>query len=219
MTVGIIGTWYSAEILSHNEEQKGIFYYHTCVIIHITDETDIVTRSTTTADYSAEQRDYYLNHAKRLLPTSPGYRQLHQKPIPQYRYLKLVWDEMGKDLSYKLKYNETNQGLWISYQDQEGTISDLTYTQFSGTVQVVKAVQNHLVLTFCNRKVNGSFFSVIMTRRPNGLSEADITSNRNLLRRRGLSTSSIRKVCNSGSENIPISMIMLILSYALKHFI
>lgn len=159
-----------------------------------------------------------MNHARRLLPTPAGNRQLHQKPIPQYKYLKLVWDEMGKDLSYKLKYNESNQGLWISYQDQEGTISDLTYTQFSGTVQVVKAVQNHLVLTFCNRKVNGSFFSVILTRRPNGLSEEDIRSNRNLLRRRGLSTSSIRKVCQSGSGFIQISSIMLVLS-AIKHFI
>lgn len=159
-----------------------------------------------------------MNHARRLLPTPQGNRQLHQKPIPQYRYLKLVWDEMGKDLHYKLKYNESNQGLWISYKDQEGAISDLTYTQFSGTVQVVKAVQNHLVLTFCNRKVNGSFFSVILARRLNALSEEDIRSNRNLLKRRGLSTSSIRKVCNSGSGLMQISSIILFIA-AIKHFI
>lgn len=187
-------------------------------MIHITDETDLITKTTTTTDYSSEQRDYYMSHARRLLPTTAGPRLL-QKPIPPLRYLELVWDEMGKDLSYKLKYNETNQGLWFSYQDQEGSISDLTYTQFSGTVRVVKAVQNHLVLTFCNHKVNGSFFSVIMTRRPNGLSDDDIRSNRNLLRRRGLSTSSIRKVCNSGTHTAQISSIILLCLVAIKNFI
>lgn len=43
------------------------------------------------------------------------------------------------------------------------------YTQFTGTVQVMKAVGNHLVLTFCQTIPTQELFSVILSRKPNTL--------------------------------------------------
>lgn len=43
------------------------------------------------------------------------------------------------------------------------------YTQFTGTVQVMKAVGSHLVLTFCQTIPKGHLFSIIVSRKPNTL--------------------------------------------------
>lgn len=43
------------------------------------------------------------------------------------------------------------------------------YTQFTGTLQVMKAVGNHLVLTFCQTIPKGHLFSIILSRKPNTL--------------------------------------------------
>jgi hypothetical protein len=42
---------------------------------------------------------------------------------------------------------------------------DLPYNQFTGTVQVMKAVGNHLVLTFCDTASNSQIFTIILTRK------------------------------------------------------
>lgn len=49
---------------------------------------------------------------------------------------------------------------------------NLPYSQFGGTVQVIKAVGDHLVLTFCQR-TDDQLFTLILTRRPNTLT-ADV---------------------------------------------
>lgn len=46
----------------------------------------------------------------------------------------------------------------------------LNYGQFSGTVQVMKAVGNHMVLTFCENLPGSQLFSIILSRKPNTLS-------------------------------------------------
>lgn len=43
---------------------------------------------------------------------------------------------------------------------------DLPYNQFTGTVQVMKAVGNHLVLTFCETLPKSQIFTIILTRKP-----------------------------------------------------
>lgn len=47
---------------------------------------------------------------------------------------------------------------------------DLPYNQFTGTVQVMKAVGTHLVLTFCETLPKSQIFTVILTRKPHMLS-------------------------------------------------
>ena len=42
---------------------------------------------------------------------------------------------------------------------------DLPYNQFTGTVQVMKAVGNHLVLTFCETLPKSQIFTIILTRK------------------------------------------------------
>lgn len=46
---------------------------------------------------------------------------------------------------------------------------DMSYNQFTGTLQVMKAVKNHLVLTFCQTLPKGQLFSIVLSRRPNTL--------------------------------------------------
>lgn len=57
-------------------------------------------------------------------------------------------------------------------------MTSLNYNQFTGTIQVMKAVSDHLVLTFCqklegNQKKNegNKLFSVVLSRRPNSLTQ------------------------------------------------
>lgn len=47
-----------------------------------------------------------------------------------------------------------------------GTMLELPYNQFTGTVQVMKAVGNHLVLTFCQTLPRSQLFSIVLTRKP-----------------------------------------------------
>lgn len=49
----------------------------------------------------------------------------------------------------------------------------LNYGQFTGIVQVMKAVGHHMVLTFCNNLPYSQFFSIVLSRHHNTLS-ADV---------------------------------------------
>lgn len=105
------------------------------------------------------------------------------------RRLRLEWEERGKSLRYTLRVDGSRRGFWISaglqkgkYLDkcvestdhaticQVGTMLDLPYNQFTGTVQVMKAVGNHLVLTFCESLPKSQIFTIILTRKLHMLS-------------------------------------------------
>lgn len=116
-----------------------------------------------------------------------------------------------------------------------GTMLDLPYSQFTGTVQVMKAVGNHLVLTFCETLPKSQMFTIILTRKPHLLSREvrpsknvswlinltdfsfsylkDVQSVRGLLRRRGLSVQSVRKVCRNSSLTAKSSVILTIATF------
>lgn len=51
-----------------------------------------------------------------------------------------------------------------------GTMTKLNYNPFAGTIQVMKAVGNHMVLTFCQSMPGSQLFSVVVSRSPNSLS-------------------------------------------------
>lgn len=49
----------------------------------------------------------------------------------------------------------------------------LNYNQFPGTIQVMKAIGDHMVLTFCHIFQGSQLFSLVVTRKPNSLT-ADV---------------------------------------------
>lgn len=121
--------------------------------------------------------------------------------------------------------------LLVKISDSLGSMADLHYNQFTGTIQVIKAVGNHIVLTFCQNLPTSQLFSIVLTRHPNELRHdvgqsthqillfsnlyffcfQEIQSIRSLLRRRGLSTNAVRKVCRNGSTAIASTLSLVIL--------
>lgn len=69
---------------------------------------------------------------------SSDYGHTPRLPNSATRYLRLIWDERGKTLEYTLRFNNSRRGFWISSGPQSGTMLDLPYNQFSGTIQVMK---------------------------------------------------------------------------------
>lgn len=65
---------------------------------------------------------------------------------------------------------------YFSYH-KAGSMTQLTnYHQFDGTIQVIKAVGNHLVLTFCEMLPKSNLFTVVLTKRLHDLSR-DVSKN------------------------------------------
>ncbi|XP_035779231.1 uncharacterized protein LOC118459697 [Anopheles albimanus] len=139
----------------------------------------------------------------------------YQLQAQSMRYLRLIWDESEHTLEYTLRYNSSRPGFWISSSPQSGSMIQLQYVQFTGTVQVLKAINNQLVLTFCQSIPSGQLFTVVLSRIPMGLAPEEIQSIRNLLRRRGLPAISVRKVCQNGafrSGPVSVGVLLLLLS-------
>uniref|UniRef100_A0A182XWN7 Lipocalin/cytosolic fatty-acid binding domain-containing protein n=1 Tax=Anopheles stephensi TaxID=30069 RepID=A0A182XWN7_ANOST len=232
----IMGIWYGSEVITHNGIDEGEVVYRTCIVIHLAD----VTNETTTVHdqstgYTGRSNPAGTNYDR--FGTSYGYggssggggggrspdsqydqqnrrqqggRQYFQQEPRTMRNLRLIWDESDHTLEYTLRYNTSKPGFWISASPQSGSMIQLQYVQFTGTVQVLKAINNQLVLNFCQSLPGGQLFTIVLSRVPMGLGPEDIQSIRNLLRRRGLSTSSVRKVCQSGAFRSDVSMIALV---------
>lgn len=203
----MMGLWYGSEIIVHTQDFPGVYEYDSCVIIHLADVTDQVLLSQQnrrfgidgysgydTQNYNRNQNNYGRT------TTPPSY--LGSDEYPRYnkgvqKFLRLVWSERDNNLEYTFNYSTSSPGKWFNIGDQRGSLVSLnSYTQFTGTVQVVKAVNDHLVLTFCGNDVKSSIYTVVLTRNRLGLSSDELRSIRSLLSRRGLYTETIRKVCN-----------------------
>lgn len=52
----------------------------------------------------------------------------------------------------------------FSSTTQTGTMIGINYDQFTGTVQVMKVIGRHMVLTFCENLPGSQLFTVILTR-------------------------------------------------------
>ena len=88
------------------------------------------------------------------------------------RYLRLIWSEKDDNIEYNFNYTMNHPGLWTNIGEQRGSMVALNkYSQFTGTVQVVKAVSDHLVLTFCSSDMHHSIYTVVLSREPQGLSQ------------------------------------------------
>lgn len=74
------------------------------------------------------------------------------------------------------------------------------YIQFTGTVQVMMAVETHMVLTFCTTTADNRKYSIILSK-DRYLPERDINNIRELLKLRGLSNVITQESCaNSGNR-------------------
>lgn len=87
-----------------------------------------------------------------------------------------------------------------NYKCSSGISLDPRYGHFAGTIQVIKAVGNHLVLTFCHRLPKKELYTVILSREVN-LPYHEVHAVRSQLHRKGLSTRSIRNLCSNAILN------------------
>ncbi|XP_076238373.1 uncharacterized protein LOC143181711 [Calliopsis andreniformis] len=119
----------------------------------------------------------------------------------EYSSLRLLWTEAVGNLEYTFRIPDISRkpGFWISSGQQNGTLTQKQYKQFSGSVHVMKAVASDMVLTFCSRSPDNQLFSLLLSRE-HILQKSDKRGVHNLLGRRGLKIISIRESCmNSGS--------------------
>jgi len=128
--------------------------------------------------------------------------------------LRLLWDENGGYVEYTLRYNTSKPGFWISSGPQNGSSLEPQYNQFAGTIQIIKAVGNHLVLTICHQLPDQQLYTALLSRVPR-LTRNEISDVHDLLTQRGLETHNIKKVCSQNSaNNFRANFIFLILVFA-----
>lgn len=196
----MMGLWYGSEIIVHTQDFPGVYEYDSCVIIHLTDVTDQVSspniylqdilqvfpllkvimsqnnRRFGIDGYSGYDNQNYNRNQNNYGRTTTPPSYLGSDEYPRYnqgvqKFLRLVWSERDNNLEYTFNYSTSAPGKWSNIGDQRGSLVSLnSYTQFTGTVQVVKAVNDHLVLTFCGNDVKSSIYTVVLTRNRLGLS-------------------------------------------------
>ncbi|XP_073843816.1 uncharacterized protein [Musca autumnalis] len=199
----ITGEWHGNEIIMHTQDIPGVYRYDSCVTFYLNDVTD-------------QMRDYYQPSRRRTesihssasssSSSLEGHRDMGASTMAHHysntRYLRLIWSEKDDNIEYNFNYTMNHPGLWTNVGEQRGSMVALNkYNQFTGTVQVVKAVSDHLVLTFCSSDIHHSIYTVVLSREPQRLNHNVIRSIRNLLSRRGLYTESIREVCVKNSAS------------------
>jgi len=144
-----------------------------------------------------------------------------RKLYGEIKRLRLLWDEKGTFTDYNLRYNTTKAGFWFSSGPNNGSSLEPQFNHFAGTVQVLKAVGNHMVLLFCHQLPDRQLYTVLLSR-VQTLSRMEIHGVHNLLQRRGLPTTSIRKVCMHSTANVIrhntfLSMLITISSIIILH--
>ena len=80
-----------------------------------------------------------------------------------------------------------------------GSLAQRYNVQFSGTVQVMKAVSSHMVLTFCSRS-DYNRYSVLMSRARH-LPPSDLRSVNKMLTRRGLQQGQVKEMCKGAAAS------------------
>ncbi|XP_069678698.1 uncharacterized protein [Periplaneta americana] len=112
--------------------------------------------------------------------------------------IRLQWNENAGVLVYKFRQPKPHQpGFWDSAGSQNGSLVERYNVRFSGTVQVMKAVSSHMVLTFCARG-HQKMFSVLMSRTKR-LHHTDVRGVNNMLKRRGLPRGLVKEMCRGAA--------------------
>lgn len=145
-----MGMWYGIEVIDHHErEEVQEIEPNQCIIFHLSELEQLTTTQSPHHNYNNRNR----NHR-------------HHDDI---HYLKLTWREHETVLDYGLKFNNSRRGFWTTAPTPKTTIIDIPSNQFIGTVQVMKAIGNQLVLTFCQAAPDRRLFTVILARQPESL--------------------------------------------------
>ena len=158
--------------------------------------------------------------------------------------MRLIWKEPSATFYYKIRLdNHNNPGSWISsgphngkYSNHplsprlniinnnnnncfslESSTSSSFFTHFTGTIQVMKAVGNHMALTFCTTQNDRSLFSVVLSRERK-LSKLEIRGVNNMLQRRGLEPLLSKYTCSNCDVIKPFLTFLLLIS-TLKFFL
>ncbi|CAG9767597.1 unnamed protein product [Ceutorhynchus assimilis] len=177
------GIWHLIQKINHTDEVKYIDKAHTCPVIHLSkhdSEFRIVTDSTEKTyqtrygnRYSSNGRPVDATNEEKVYSksysrfTTPNYKKQHEshsvyiKHLYEIKFLRMYWDETFHSTEYHFSYSTNRPGFWVASRIDDGLISE----NLSGTVQVIKAVGDHLVLTFCyNLPEVTQIFSLILSR-------------------------------------------------------
>ncbi|CAH2268748.1 uncharacterized protein LOC120623409 isoform X2 [Pararge aegeria] len=201
----VTGKWRAVELYMHLSKE-GVKRYETCPKITVW-ETDEIPH-TTTFGPSTENQLYHV-------------QSIMAKFNQQHRHLRLLWDENGHMTEYSLFFRNESAGYWETFDKQNGSLAARPhYQQFTGTVQVLKAVKDHLVLNFCQAASNGApaqLYSVLFSREPGPMPQWAITAVHNLLQTKNLSIASRRMVCGNGADKPMLSLLFSFMSCVLAY--
>ncbi|KPI93452.1 hypothetical protein RR46_10712 [Papilio xuthus] len=201
----VMGKWKVVELYLHLRKE-GVNTYKSCPIITLW-ETDDFPRST--YGPSTENQLFHVQH-------------INAKFRQEYRHLRLLWDEAGETIEYALYFRNDSAGYWQVLDGQNGTITNRsTYQQFSGSVQVLKAVNDHLLLSFCQEgtaTAPAQLYSVLFSRNPGTMPRWEIDSVHTLLQNKKLSVASRRMVCGNSADK-PYGMVFSMLTCLLAYLI
>ncbi|XP_066581361.1 uncharacterized protein [Prorops nasuta] len=174
-------------------------YYFSCPNLNSQDEIDL--EKIMGKWYVVQVLEHRLNPLK---PATKQYVVIDSCPTVMLRFydgttLKLLWKEDAGTLEYTFRIPDVSRrpGMWFSMPIQNGSLVERQYTQFNGTVHVMKAVSSDMVLTFCARQPN-QFYSLLLGRE-HTLEKSNVRGVHNLLRRRGLDIISLRETCINGA--------------------
>ncbi|KRT79938.1 hypothetical protein AMK59_6472, partial [Oryctes borbonicus] len=204
----LTGMWFAVETVTHLQDSTTTSAYYeepttiesdTCAVITISDRPNLplapmyknfqkynqsygpgYTSYETEEPYSS---DSSTPHPYRYRQKDHWHRQyLLNKQYQQRKDLSITWDEFHTTTVYAAYYTYP-VGVWYIY---EPTTDEYNASAMSshlvGNIQVLKAVGNHVVLTFCIRWPEEKLFSALLSRSPK-LSKEDRSGVHNLLRR------------------------------------
>ncbi|XP_034841446.1 uncharacterized protein [Maniola hyperantus] len=201
----VTGKWSAVELYMHLSKE-GVKKYQTCPTITVWDTEEIPH---TTFGPSTEHVQLY--HVQSIMA----------KFNQQHRHLRLLWDENGQMTEYSLFFRNESAGYWETFDKQNGSLAARQhYQQFTGTVQVLKAVKDHLVLNFCQPASNGAppqLYSVLFSRQPGTMPQWAINAVHNLLQNKNLSIASRRMVCGNGASKPILSLYFSLISCVLAY--
>ncbi|XP_045760435.1 uncharacterized protein LOC123864203 [Maniola jurtina] len=190
----ISGVWYGVEKIPHaSKGEYRIEHTNECFHIEIK-ETDVQPTPPTPypplTNYPYVDRTYGLPEQYRI------------------RHFVLEWREGLWQDNYHIRVNTSHKGFWPT--DVPDKSVDKNYRFFGGVIQVLKVAHNHLVLNFCMRLPNSQLYSVVLSRNENQLTQEDLSSIHRIFSMKNLSTSALKRVCESSRANLNISSVMLI---------
>lgn len=182
----ITGMWFGEELLQHHYELKPTKAKYPCIVIHISQQLTTVAPS---------KNRKYLHNSNEVEDYAESDED-SKRGEHSYEYLLLLWDEDSISSEYSLLYNRSRPGLWISTNSAgQDYYQVVPINRITATIQVMKAVGSHMVLTFC--ETNGQLYSIVLSRKPHMLTADEVRSVESLLNWRGLRVDSSRKLCTN----------------------